>query len=192
MIVMSGSAGDTAAGPRRRRSCRAKSSRRRRHHQRHKGRACTRHARPISQHNWCWRTAQPTSVATQDFAKSSTAPPSPKAQRAGMYDQSPSTTVVLGDRTAQTSVATQIGALDVRRLARCDGPYTPPPRFKFDPDLGALDVALFEAPGTVNAHLLQQKSLHRWLVGREPVTHGEVEDRALVVLCVALCRRHAA
>ena len=77
-------------------------------------------ARPISQHNWCWRTAQPTSVATQDFAKSSTAPPSPKAQRAGMYDQSPSTTVVLGDRTAQTSVATQIGALDVRRLARCE------------------------------------------------------------------------
>ena len=107
MLVMSGSAGDTAAGRRRRRSCRAKSSRRRRHHQRHKGRACTTNLPaqlvledrtahlsghtglrevldgaapspkaydkgracttnlPAQVHNWCWGTAQPTSVATQ-------------------------------------------------------------------------------------------------------------------------------
>ena len=153
------------------------------------------HVRPISQHNWCWRTAQPTSVATQDFAKSSTAPRhhqrhTTKGGHVRPISQHKCTTGAGGPHSPPQWP--HRGALDVRRLARCDGPHTPPTRFIFDPALGALDVALFEAPGTVNAHLLQLKSLHRWLVGREPVTHGEVEDRALVVLCVALCRRHAA
>jgi hypothetical protein len=64
-------------------------------------------------------------------------------------------------------------------------------RWILDPELGALDVALLEAPGAVDAHLLHMERLPWHSVGRELVGQGEVENGALVD-SLALFRRHVA